>query len=147
MHQSFKGALASPLELWFGVSEDNDVAGVITRIGAPLSLPQREIEGRLTANYNLDGRFTSGRMVLDWPYADGARPVEIALMRETFIRSGPLFNGVGKILRRTSKHTYLAGSIRFDPRSHPSLSRFNRISFISATCYPAADLPSVASAP
>ena len=146
MHQSFQGEQESPLSFWFGVRANNDVAGVVTNVGAPLSLPQEMIEGRFAAQHNQAGQFTGGRMVLDWPYANDGRPVELGLMRETYIRVGERVNGIAKIRRRTSNHTYVAGSVWFDPTSHPSLNNFYRISFITATCMPEGALPSVASA-
>jgi len=118
----------------------------VTKVGTPLDLPQQEITGRLSPHYDHDGRFTGGRLLVNWPYANAGQPVELAMMRETFIRSGPRINGVGKILHRTTKHTYLAGSLSFDPASHASLSSFYRVSFIAATCYPAHDLPELTSA-
>jgi hypothetical protein len=141
MHQSFKGALESPLHFWFGVRDNGLIDGVVTDVGLPLDLPEKEISGKLSAEYTDDGVFTGGRMVINWPYADASRPVELALMREVFIRSGYHVNGVGKILRRTSKHTYLAGSVWFDPKSYPTLASFYRVSFIAATCYPDEDFP------
>ncbi len=146
MHQSFQGAQESPLSFWFGVRPNNDVAGMVTFVGAPLNLPQDLIFGRFAAQHNQAGQFTGGRMVLDWPYANNGRPVELGLMRETFIRVGPRINGVAKTRRQTSSHTYVAGSLWFDPDSHPSLNNFYRISFISATCIPEGDLPPIASA-
>ena len=143
MHQRLKGALESPLRFWFGVRDDDRVGGVVTKIGTPLDLPQQELTGTLAPHYDHDGRFTGGRLLVNWPYANGSQPVELAMMRETFIRSGPRINGVGKILHRTTKHTYLAGSLSFDPASHASLSSFYRVSFIAATCYPAYDLPAL----
>jgi len=146
LHQSFKGALESPLRFWFGVRDDDRIGGMVTKVGTPLDLPQQEITGRLSPHYDHDGRFTGGRLLVNWPYANAGQPVELAMMRETFIRSGPRINGVGKILHRTTKHTYLAGSLSFDPASHASLSSFYRVSFIAATCYPAHDLPELTSA-
>ena len=145
-HQSFRGGLESPLAFWFGVRDDGRIDGVVTDVGTPLELPRKTISGELSAHFNHDGAFTGGRMVVDWPFADARRPVELALIREVFIRSGYQVNGVGKILRRTSKHTYLAGSVWFDPKSHPALASFFRISFIAATCYPDKDLPVTAHA-
>lgn len=141
LHQNFKGAFESPLAFWFGVGDDGRINGAITKIGAPLDLPRMSLSGELFPHYNHDGAFTGGQMLLDWPFADANRPVELALVRETFIRSGYRVNGVGKIIHRTSKHTYLAGRLWFDPASHPTLASFYRISFVSATCYPAVDLP------
>jgi hypothetical protein len=143
-HQSYHGGLESPLEFWFGVRGDGRVDGFVTEIGAPLDLPRRALSGKLSPHFNHDGVFTGGEMVVNWPFADARRPVELALMREVFIRSGYHVNGVGKILRRTSKHTYIAGSLWFDPKSHPTLSTFYRVSFIAATCYPETDLPTTA---
>lgn len=145
MHQSIRDEQKSPLAFWLGVRANNEVAGMITNVGAPLGLPQDMIHGRLDAKHDRAGQFTGGRMLLDWPYANDGQPVELGLMRETFIRVGQRVNGVAKIKRRTSDHTYVAGSVRFDPTSHPSLNRFNRISFITATCFPDGALPPVAS--
>ena len=146
MHQSFKGEQQSPLAFWFGVRANNDVAGMVTNVGAPLNLPEDLLHGRFAAQHDRAGRFTGGRMMIDWPYANNGRPVELGLMRETFIRVGPRVNGIAKIKRRTSNHTYVAGSLWFDPTSHPSLNNFYRISFISATCMPEGALPPIASA-
>lgn len=76
------------------------------------------------------------------PYAQDEVPVELALTRETFVRVGPRVNGVSKIKRRLSNHTYVAGRLRFDPKSRPPLRSLHRISFIAATCFPNPDLPS-----
>lgn len=145
LHQSYKGALESPLELWFGVFADSTVFGIVTTVGAPLDLPEHTITGSLTPHYDNDGRLIGGRMLVRWPYTAGDEPIELTLMRETFIRAGIPVNGVGKILRRTSKHTYIVGSLRFEPESHPHLRSLYRLSFITATCYPKIDLPPVSS--
>ncbi len=144
MHQSFQGQQESPLAFWFGVRSNNEVTGMVTNVGAPLNLPQDLIHGRFAAQHNQAGQFTGGRMVLDWPYANRGRPVELGLMRETFVRVGRRVNGIAKVRRRTTSHTYVAGSLWFDSDSHPSLNNFYRISFISATCMPEGALPPLA---
>lgn len=141
LHQSYKGELASPLVFWFGIREDQSVSGVVTRVGAPLGLPGEALSGRMRARHDSRGKFTGGILTLDWPYASTARPLELGLMRETFIRVGPRYNGVGRVIRRTSNHTYAAGSLKFDPASHPALKSFHRVSFVSATCFPENGLP------
>lgn len=146
MHQSYEGEVESKLSFWFGVDGDNNVGGEITDVGAPLSLPDQVLSGKLESDFDTNGRFTGGRMKVAWPFANLGRPVELALMRETFIRVGRKVNGVGKIRRRTSNHTYVAGRIYFDPASHPRLKSLYRISFISATCFPEHGLPKLASA-
>lgn len=145
MHQSYQGAQESPLSFWIGVRPNNDVTGMVTNVGAPLNLPQDLIHGRFAPRHDQAGQFTGGRMVLDWPYANNGRPVELGLMRETFIRVGPRINGVARTRRQTTSHTYAAGSLWFDPASHPSLNNFYRISFISATCIPEGAFPPIAS--
>ena len=138
MHQSYKGAIDSPLKFWFGVAADNRIVGQVTDVGAPLDLPGHAIAGHLAARHDARGNFVGGRMTLDWPFANAGRPIQAALMRETFIRVGHKANGIGKVVRRASHHTYIAGTLWFDPRSHPSLTSFYRVSFISATCIPQA---------
>ena len=145
MHQSYQGAQESSLSFWLGVRPNNDVAGMVTNVGAPLNLPQDLIHGRFAPRHNQAGKFTGGRMVLDWPYANNRRPVELGLMRETFIRVGPRINGIARTRRETTSHTYVAGSLSFDPASHPSLNNFYRISFITATCMPEGAFPPIAS--
>jgi hypothetical protein len=145
LHQSYKGAQESPLELWFGVRADTTVFGIVTTVGAPLDLPEHTITGSLTPHYDTDGRLIGGRMLLRWPYTAGEEPIVMSIMRDTFIRAGIPVNGVGKILRRTSKHTYIVGSMYFEPQSHPNLRSLYRLSFITATCYPKTDLPPVSS--
>ena len=145
MHQSHKGAQESPLSFWLGVQPNNDVAGMVTNIGAPLDLPQEMIRGRFLPRHDQAGKFTGGQMVLDWPYASRGHPVELGLMRETFIRVGPRVNGIARTRRQTTSHTYAAGRLSFDPASHPSLHNFHRISFISATCVPQGTFPPIAS--
>jgi len=146
MHQSFRGEQESSLAFWFGVRSNDEVAGMVTNVGAPLSLPQDLIRGRFAAQHNQEGQFTGGRMMLDWPYANNGHPVELGLMRETFIRVGPRVNGVARTKRHTSNHTYVAGSLWFETTSHPRLNNFHRISFITATCVPEGALPAIASA-
>lgn len=141
MHQRHKGALDSSLTFWFGVRADNGIAGLVTNVGAPLNLPARVITGQLAPKHDVEGKFVGGHMTVDWPYASPDRPVQAALMRETFIRVGAKANGISKVVRRTSNHTYMAGSLKFDPGSHPALTSFHRVSFISATCTPQAELP------
>ena len=136
MHQSYRGEVESKLSFWFGVDSEDNVGGEITEVGAPLSLPDQALSGKFEGNFDGKGRFTGGRMKVAWPYANLGRPVELALMRETFIRVGHKVNGVGKVLRRTSNHTYVAGRLYFDPVSYPTLKSLYRISFISATCFP-----------
>ena len=111
-----------------------------------MSVPEsRAVVGRHDGINGRDSRFTGGRMKVAWPYANLGRPVELALMRETFIRVGHKVNGVGKVLRRTNNHTYVAGRLYFDPVSYPTLKSLYRISFISATCFPENGLPEMAS--
>lgn len=141
MHQSYQGAIDSPLRFWFGVRPDNRIAGHVTDVGAPLDLPGHAISGHLAARHDARGNFVGGRMTIDWPFANAGRPVQAALMRETFIRVGHKANGISKVVRRASHHTYIAGTLWFDPLSHPSLTSFYRVSFISATCIPQAELP------
>ena len=145
MHQSYRGEVESKLSFWFGVDSEDNVGGEITEVGAPLSLPDRALSGKFEGSFDGKGRFTGGRMKVTWPYANLGRPVELALMRETFIRVGHKVNGVGKVLRRTSNHTYVAGRLYFDPVSYPTLKSLYRISFISATCFPESGLPEMAS--
>jgi hypothetical protein len=141
MHQSYKGAVDSPLAFWFGVGFDNKIDGYVTQVGAPLDLPAHAITGHLAPKHDSRGKFIGGSMTVDWPFAIDDRPVEAALMRETFIRVGQNINGIGNIRREASNHVYIAGSLWFDPESHSSLSSFYRVSFISATCAPETLLP------
>lgn len=141
LHQSVDGKIASSVSFWFGVHENYEVAGMITKTGSPLELPARSITGDLTANHDFRNEFIGGKLKLNWPYSQNEEQVELALMRETFIRVGPRVNGVSKIKRRTSNHTYVAGRMWFDPKSHPALASLRRVSFITATCVPNPDLP------
>ncbi len=79
-----------------------------------------------------------GRLKIEWPYTVRGTGVQLSIMRETFIRVGPRINGHAKIKLRTSKHLYVAGNIRFDPTSHPSLDGLVRTAFVQATCEPEA---------
>ena len=66
-------------------------------------------------------------------------------MRETFVRAGQTINGVGQVIRRTSKHTYLSARIWLDPDSSSTIAGFRRAAFVNATCYPEVDLPTTGS--
>jgi len=146
MHRSYQGALQSPLAFWFGVTADGVVHGAVTKIGAPLDLPPHMITGRLKPEIATDGRFVGGRLTLYWPNTNGGAPVQVALMRETFVRVGVPVNGVRKIRRRTSEHTYAAGTMHIDQMAFADhVGRF-RVSFLSATCFPPKGLAALAMA-
>lgn len=144
LHQSVDGEIETPLSFWLGVRENHDVAGMVTKTGFPLELPAHSITGELTANHDFRDEFIGGKLSLIWPFSQDGERVELAVMRETFVRVGPRVNGVSKIIRRTSNHTYVAGRMRFDPKSHPALASMRRISFVAATCFPTPGLPAVA---
>lgn len=137
LHPSVNGETESSLTFWFGIRDGAEVDGHVTEIGSPLALPAQSISGEFNGKYDFRNEFTGGNLNLDWPYSHGAKPVELALMRETFVLVGPKFNGVSKIRRRTSNHTFVAGTIRFESATN---SR-QRMSFITATCMPKPALP------
>ncbi len=141
LHQAIDSLTESQIRFWFGVDAAMGVAGRLAAVGAPLSLPGADLKGRISPDYDRDGNLIGGRVVLDWPYARGGEPVALSLVRETFIRAGQGVNGVGQVIRRTSKHTYLAGKLSFDPASHPRLAQVRRAAFVTATCTPGPDLP------
>lgn len=139
MHQSYMGALESPVSFWLGIRGDNSVQGAVTEIGKPLSLASKSFVGQFEPNHDAAGRFIGGRALLNWPHAE-SDSVELGFVRETYIRVGQRTSGVAKIRRQTSKHTYVAGSFNFDTGSHPLLNTFHRLSFIAATCVPSGPL-------
>lgn len=137
LHPSVDGENQSSLSFWFGIRDGGEVAGNITKFGSPLALPAQSISGEFSGRYDFRKEFIGGKLSLSWPYSRGAELVELALMRETFVLVGRKVNGISKIRRRTSHHTYTAGTIRFDP----TIKSFHRTSFITATCLPTPDLP------
>jgi hypothetical protein len=144
MHQSDIGEIDSPLTFWLGVRDDRSVHGMVTYMDASLDLPPAALTGRLDPRHDDDGLFVGGRMVLDWPFADQRRTVELSLVRESNIRVGPKLNGADMVKRRTSPRTYAADAVQFDRESHPKLGASDPASFVSATCAPTDRLSLVA---
>ncbi len=138
LHQLRDGALESTVTFRFEVDEDNRVTGVVDRVGQPLDLPARNFQGQLRGRHDAKGAMVGGRLKIEWPYTLRGTGVWLSIMRETFIRVGPRINGIAKIKLRTSKHLYVAGNLRFDPTSHPSLDGLVRTAFVQATCEPEA---------
>jgi hypothetical protein len=136
LHQLLKGALESPVSFWFGVNQSNKVSGVVTQVGWPLNLPSHRIQGQLWARRDAKGNMVGGRINVRWPYTLNRQGANLSIMRETFVRVGPRLNGFAKVKLMTSPHLYVAGALRFNPHSHPSLAGLNRSAFIAATCRP-----------
>ena len=138
LHQLRDGALESPVTFRFEVDKDNRVTGAVDRVGPPLDLPARQFQGQLRARHDAKGAMVGGRLKIEWPYTLRGGGVRLSIMRETFVRVGPRVNGFAKVKLRTSKHLYVAGNLRFDPASHPSLDGLVRTAFVQATCAPVA---------
>ena len=136
LHQLRDGELESPVTFWFGVGANGAVTGAVNEVGPPLDLARREFNGRLRARHDAKGTMVGGKIKIAWPYTLNGDGVQLSIMRETFIRIGPRINGHAKIKLRTSKHIYVAGSLRFDPSSHPSLTGLNGAAFVTANCSP-----------
>lgn len=141
LHPSIESEIESPAEFWFEVDSHYQVNGRLTGVGAPLNMAGGRFSGRMTPNFDSRGALTGGRMVVAWPNVRDNAPAEFQMMRETFIRAGQTINGVGQVIRRTSKHTYLSAKIWLDPSSVPTASGFRRATFVTATCFPEIDLP------
>lgn len=141
LHPSIDSKIESPAEFWFEVDSQYQVAGRLTAVGSPLNMTGGDFSGRLTPNFDNRGALTGGRMVVAWPNVRDNAPAEFQMMRETFVRAGQTINGVGQVIRRTSKHTYLSAKIWLDPNSVPTASGFRRATFVTATCFPEIDLP------
>lgn len=141
LHQSINSKTESPLQFDFDVRSDGVVRGTVTNIGPPLSLPSGRLAGRFSPRFDTDNRLVGGHMVVTWPHAKSDPLVAFRVMRETFIRAGQSIDGVGKVIRRTSAHTYLSAQITFDANSHAALTGFKRAAFVNATCTPAPDFP------
>jgi len=141
LHPSIDSKLESAVQFSFDVAENYLVAGQLARVGPPLSLPGGKFNGRLAPIFNNDGNLTGGQLVVSWPHVREDAPAEFHVMRETFVRAGHTVNGVGQVIRRTSRHTYLSAKIWLDPRSSPAAVGFRRAAFVNATCFPEVDLP------
>ena len=138
LHQLRDGELESRVTFRFEVDKDNRVTGAVDRVGEPLNLPARNFQGQLRGRRDAKGAMVGGRLKIEWPYTLRGTGVQLQIMRETFIRVGPRINGFAKVKLRTSKHLYVAGNIRFDPTSHPSLDGLVHTAFVQATCEPVA---------
>ncbi len=136
LHQLHAGELESDVTFRFGIGRDGAVSGVVDAVGPPLDLASHKIKGRLRARHDTKGTMVGGRIKIAWPYTLNGEGVQLSIMRETFIRIGPRINGFAKVKLRTSKHLYVAGNIRFDPTSHPSLDGLVHTAFVQATCKP-----------
>lgn len=134
LHQGIEAQTESPIRFWFAVDAAMGVAGRLAEVGAPLSLPGADLGGRISPDFDADGNLFGGRLDLDWPYAGW---VTLSLMRETLRRAG---QGVGRLVRATGEHTYLAGKLSLDPASHPRLAQVRPTAFVTATCLPGPDL-------
>ncbi len=143
--QGPEGALAAPVLFWLGVRDDHSVHGVITYVAATLELPAVALTGQLEPYHDDSGQFVGGRMVLDWPFADRLRTIELGLRREAQSRLAPKIDGGGMVRRRTDRQTYAVDAVQFDPDSQPKLGPLDSVSFFTATCVPTGRL-SLASA-
>jgi hypothetical protein len=141
LHPSIDTKIESDVRFWFDVNEDYVVRGYIDLIGPPLGLAGGNITGRVTPKFDTAGDLIGGRMVVSWPHVRDDAQADFQVMRETFVRAGHTVNGVGQVIRRTSKHTYLSARIWLDPRSSPAIASFRRAAFVNATCFPEIDLP------
>ena len=143
LHPSIESKIESPAEFRFDVDSHYRVNGRLIGVGAPLNIAGGGFSGHLTPNFDNRGALTGGRMIVAWPNVRDNAPTEFQVMRETFVRAGQSINGVGQVIRRTSKHTYLSAKIWLDPVTVPIASGFRRATFVTATCFPEIDLPSV----
>ena len=141
LHPLRGGELESPVTFWFGVGANGAVTGAVNKVGPPLDLARREFNGQLRPRHDAKGTMVGGKIKIAWPYTLNGDGVQLSILRETFIRIGPRINGHAKIKLRTSKHIYVAGSIRFDPASHPSLAGLNGAAFVTANCSPGTETP------
>ncbi len=141
LHPSIESEIESAVQFSFDVDATYEVDGQLAGIGPPLNMTGGDISGRLTPKFDTSGALTGGRMVVAWPHVRDNAPAEFQMMRETFVRAGQTINGVGQVIRRTSKHTYLSAKIWLDPDSHPAAGGFRRAAFVTATCFPEIDLP------
>lgn len=146
LHPSIDSQTESPVRFWFDVTDDYAVRGRVASVGSPLSLSGGDIAGRLTPDFDTSGELIGGSLVVSWPHVRDGAPAQFQVMRETFVRAGQTINGVGQVIRRTSKHTYLSARVWLDPDGHPAASGFRRAAFINATCFPEIDLPTGLSA-
>jgi len=137
LHQLRDGELESPVTFWFGVDAKGAVTGAVNEVGPPLDLARRQFNGQLRPRHDAKGTMVGGKIKIAWPYTLNGDGVQLSILRETFIRIGPRINGHAKIKLRTSKHLYVAGTLRFDPASHPSLAGINGAAFVTAKCSPA----------
>jgi hypothetical protein len=136
LHPPIAGVGESAISFWLGLRQDGSLVGRADHAGLPLDLGPGPLSGHMTLDYDGDGRLIGGTALVDWPHSRNGRAVELALARETFIRSGPQVNGVGTIIRRASKHTYMTGLLTLDPDAHPALAGMSRAIVLSATCLP-----------
>lgn len=142
LHPSIETKIESSVRFWFDVNGDYLVKGQLETVGPPLNLASGQFDGELTPRFDTAGKLIGGRMVVSWPHVRDGVPAEFQMMRETFIRAGHTVNGVGQVIRRTSKHTYLSARVWLDPRSNPATAGFRRAAFVNVTCFPEIDLPS-----
>ncbi len=145
LHPSIESKIESPVQFWFDVTDDYLVSGRLALVGSPLGLPGGQITGRLEPQFNTAGGLTGGLLLVSWPHARDDAPAEFRVMRETFVLAGQTINGVGQVIRHTSKHTYLSARVWLDPGSSPAIAGFRRAAFVNATCFPEIDLPASAS--
>ncbi len=138
LHPLREGSLASSVQFWFGVESNNDILGRVSPVAPPLDLSGDDIRGRFWPRHDVKGRVIGGTLMVDWPHSANGEQVELSVMRETFIRVGPRMKGVAKVKMAVGDTMYVAGRIRFDPDSTPSLKGARRAAFISASCDPRA---------
>lgn len=143
LHPSIETKIKSSVRFWFDVDGDYWVKGRLESVSAPLNLTGGQFDGTLVPRFDTAGKLIGGRMVVSWPHVRDGAAADFQMMRETFIRAGHTVNGVGQVVRRTSKHTYLSARIWLDPGSSPAAAGFRRAAFVNATCFPEIDLPSV----
>jgi len=132
--QGAEGPRDTTVLFWLGVRDDHSVHGIITFVGATLDLSEVALSGRLEPYHDDGGHFLGGRMVLDWPFADRARTVDLELRRVADRRVDPKIDSDGMVKRRTGRQTYVAEGARFEPNGHSKLGSVDEGAVVTATC-------------
>lgn len=134
MRHGADGEVKSPLTFWLGVRDDRSIRGMVTYSGGVLDLPPAALSGRLQSQHDDGELIVGGQMLLDWPFANQRRTVELSLVRETNLRVGPKLNGAGAVKRQTSPHTYVADAVQVDIESQSKLGSSDQTTIVTATC-------------
>ena len=133
-HQGAEGTRNQTVLFWLGVRADQSVHGAITYVGGTFDLTEVALTGRLDAVHDDGGRFLGGHVVLDWPFADRTREIELGFRLEADRAVDQKFDSGGMIKRRMGRTIYALEARGLRSNVGAKLGTTNGVATVTATC-------------